>query len=266
MHFEEFANSFEESDWHATIDGPIDHSEFLESKLVNKIVTANCTIGFALKEMLKIQGNDLAILARYSYEFLEAMIEEFAFIDGQAPSDEQYLNGMIESVDQIAIPPDLIELAVKDCDPSKFCSVIRDVNSHFKSHEAVEAAICLAGAALAIRLYRLDEMDAALEATFVITELASSVSSWKLGSQHAISKNSKKAADARHNKKGGSRDVAQQIKALWASGKYSSRDLCAEQECAAFDLMYASARDHLKNTPDPDPWPARAGKKAISKK
>ncbi|MGB7934144.1 MAG: hypothetical protein WCH04_18330, partial [Gammaproteobacteria bacterium] len=39
-----------------------------------------------------------------------------------------------------------------------------------------------------------------------------------------------KAANARHSKPGGSRERVQQMRAFWASGKYSSRDICTEQE------------------------------------
>lgn len=60
-----------------------------------------------------------------------------------------------------------------------------------------------------------------------------------------------KAANARHSKPGGSRDKRQQMRALWASGKYSSRDICAEQECAALDMSFSSARKALQGTPDP---------------
>jgi hypothetical protein len=58
------------------------------------------------------------------------------------------------------------------------------------------------------------------------------------------------AANARHDRPGGSRDKQRQIREIWASGKYSSRDLCAEEECAALEMSYAAARKALKNTPD----------------
>jgi hypothetical protein len=60
-----------------------------------------------------------------------------------------------------------------------------------------------------------------------------------------------KAANARHSKPGGSRDKWQQMRALWASGKYSTRDICAEQESAALDMSFSSARKALRGTPDP---------------
>lgn len=59
------------------------------------------------------------------------------------------------------------------------------------------------------------------------------------------------AANARHDRPGGSRDKQRQIREIWATGKYSSRDLCAEEECAALEMSYAAARKALKNTPDP---------------
>lgn len=66
-----------------------------------------------------------------------------------------------------------------------------------------------------------------------------------------------RASDARgkanqlHDKPGGSRDKRKQIREMWASGKYSSRDLCAEQECAALTMSFSTARKALRGTPDP---------------
>ena len=59
------------------------------------------------------------------------------------------------------------------------------------------------------------------------------------------------AANARHDRPGGSRDKQKQIREIWASVKYSSRDLCAEEECAGLEMSYGAARKALKNTPDP---------------
>jgi hypothetical protein len=61
----------------------------------------------------------------------------------------------------------------------------------------------------------------------------------------------KSAAMARHSAPGGSHDKAESIKRIWASGKYSSRDICAEQECAALNMSFSSARKALRNTPSP---------------
>lgn len=59
------------------------------------------------------------------------------------------------------------------------------------------------------------------------------------------------AANARHDQPGGSRDKQRQMRKMWASGKYSSRDRCAEEECAALGMSYAAARKALRNTPEP---------------
>lgn len=61
----------------------------------------------------------------------------------------------------------------------------------------------------------------------------------------------KKAAHARHSKPGGAVEKAEAIRAAWASGKYSSRTVCAEQECAHLGISFDSARKALRNTPDP---------------
>lgn len=59
------------------------------------------------------------------------------------------------------------------------------------------------------------------------------------------------AANARHDQPGGSRDKQAQIREIWATGKYLSRDRCAEEECAALDMSFAAARKALRNTPAP---------------
>ena len=60
----------------------------------------------------------------------------------------------------------------------------------------------------------------------------------------------KHAANSLHNKPGGSRYKQDKIREIWACGKYSSRDICAEQECAALNMSFSSARKALRNTPD----------------
>ncbi len=59
----------------------------------------------------------------------------------------------------------------------------------------------------------------------------------------------KKAAEARHSAPGGARDRAQAIRDVWASGKYTSRDLCAEQESAALGMSFSTARKALRGVP-----------------
>jgi hypothetical protein len=61
----------------------------------------------------------------------------------------------------------------------------------------------------------------------------------------------KHAADVLHSKPGGSRDKKMQIRELWDSGKYTSRDRCAEEECAALGMSFSAARKALRRTPDP---------------
>ncbi len=61
----------------------------------------------------------------------------------------------------------------------------------------------------------------------------------------------KSAVEARHNGPDGARVKQAKIRELWMSGKYSSRDVCAEQECAALNMSFSSARRALRNTPKP---------------
>jgi len=65
------------------------------------------------------------------------------------------------------------------------------------------------------------------------------------------SKDAKHAADIRHSKPGASRDKQEKVRLIWANGKYTSRDICAEQECAALNMSFSAARKALRNTPAP---------------
>jgi len=65
------------------------------------------------------------------------------------------------------------------------------------------------------------------------------------------SEKGKKGAEALHSKPDGSREKQEKIRQAWASGRYTSRDTCAEQECAGFGMSFTSARKALRKTPDP---------------
>jgi len=61
----------------------------------------------------------------------------------------------------------------------------------------------------------------------------------------------RKAVNAKHGAPGGSRSKRDAIRDIWASGKYDSRDRCAEEECGALDISFSTARKALRNTPEP---------------
>lgn len=73
----------------------------------------------------------------------------------------------------------------------------------------------------------------------------------EVGSSVWRKQNARAAADAKHNKPGGSRDKQDQLRDIWASGKYTSRDRCAEEECGALGISFSTARKALRNTPEP---------------
>ncbi len=64
-------------------------------------------------------------------------------------------------------------------------------------------------------------------------------------------KQAREAADILHSRPGGSREKQENIRKAWASGKYSSRDRCAEEESAALNMSFSTARKALRKTPDP---------------
>ena len=51
-------------------------------------------------------------------------------------------------------------------------------------------------------------------------------------------------AEAKHKK---IREKKNTLRAIWASGKYKSRDVCAEQECASLGISFSTARKTLIN-------------------
>lgn len=59
------------------------------------------------------------------------------------------------------------------------------------------------------------------------------------------------AVNKRHDKPDGSRAKREKIRKIWASGKYSTRDLCAEEEARELGISFYTARKALINTPDP---------------
>lgn len=73
----------------------------------------------------------------------------------------------------------------------------------------------------------------------------------EMGAKFDRSRRATTAANARHSRLGESREKQRIIREIWASGKYSSRDICAEQECGGLDMSFSSARKALRNTPNP---------------
>ena len=61
----------------------------------------------------------------------------------------------------------------------------------------------------------------------------------------------KERAEALHNKPGGSREKRDMIRAIWKTGKYDTKELCAEQEYAALNMSFSSARKALRRIEKP---------------
>jgi hypothetical protein len=80
------------------------------------------------------------------------------------------------------------------------------------------------------------------ESAFIYTQV--------IAKEQQASKRGRAAADALHSQPGGSRDKRQAMLNSWASGKYTTRDMCAEEECAGIGLSFSKARKHLIGTAD----------------
>ena len=70
-----------------------------------------------------------------------------------------------------------------------------------------------------------------------------------------------KVTNKDHKKRG------DEIRAIWASGNFVSRDACAIQEWEAVGYKSEdTARNNLTGTPDPNPWPAKLHPLPLTKK
>ena len=100
-----------------------------------------------------------------------------------------------------------------------------------------------------------EDFEVALETTGLekseVVDLIAQPDQAVMGSPEWRTQTAKKAANARHDRPGGSRDKKRQIREIWASGKYTFKDICAEQECAALNMSISVARRALNNTPEP---------------
>lgn len=62
-----------------------------------------------------------------------------------------------------------------------------------------------------------------------------------------------------------SREKRKKIQDIWAEGNFTTKEACAEQGCGYLDMSFETARKALRNTPNPDPWPANEKLKAKPK-
>jgi hypothetical protein len=81
--------------------------------------------------------------------------------------------------------------------------------------------------------------------------------------------NSRRVKKGRHNKPGSKHMIAdaarEAIRKIWASGKYTDRDLCAREECDHLGASYSVVRRALNATPNPSPWPAKESQQSAKK-
>lgn len=96
-----------------------------------------------------------------------------------------------------------------------------------------------------------------LEAGAVLADCASRMSNTVAGKYEGSG-----GGDAKSEKSGGNRQRAH-VRAAWASGRFSSKAKCAEQECGSFSPE--TAKGWLKGAPNPEPWPARCVQTSVSR-
>jgi hypothetical protein len=72
---------------------------------------------------------------------------------------------------------------------------------------------------------------------------------------------SSESANKGHTKDGASISKRKEMQEIWASGKSKSRAHCAEKHSESIGMSVETGKKALRNTPDPDPWPAKPYKK-----
>lgn len=105
--------------------------------------------------------------------------------------------------------------------------------------------------ALEEAVFRLSEVESIEAEQRIDVQVSSKSGTAKVHTDEWRTETARKAINHRHDKPGGARDKRSQIREIWASGKYTTRDICAEQECAGLDMSFSTARKALRNTPQP---------------
>jgi hypothetical protein len=147
------------------------------------------------------------------------------------------------SWEDLLLLPEVIKRCAADA-KTKASEVIRMVRDHcglqnraaflwmHSFHAAIEAAPDIALTVASAQMVRLEQR--------------------AIDERKDMSRRGGQAKNAEHNAR------ADAIRAAWASGKFISRAVCADEEWEGLGFESRdTARDRLKNTPDPDPWSAK---------
>ncbi len=129
---------------------------------------------------------------------------------------------------------------------------IERINIKIQKWEKLTAVTVAEEADKEMHIQRFKEEISRLEAKVSATGDADNLSdggssATEVGTPEWRKKTAKAAAEALHGKPGGSRDKKRQIQEIWASGKFTTKQLCAEQECAALGMSFDAARRALVN-------------------
>jgi len=149
----------------------------------------------------------------------------------------------------------------KDLDAEKYLELIKNSGKHFFSESLCIDRLRYVSALCLQAMTEPKHEKATNSAHWQMIASANFILGFELSTHEAqfveemtsrfMSSRARRAAESRHASSGGSRHKQQLIRELWASGKFSSRDVCAEQECAALGMSFSAARKALRRTPDP---------------
>jgi hypothetical protein len=132
--------------------------------------------------------------------------------------------------------------------------LIQSIADHDSKTLGKAASLALSDMDAVSRLLESDEDDQRLLSEAVLSALAVGLELRDSNPEAAkamLSQLQRERVNKRHDAKGGSRDKANRMREIWATGKYTSRDICAEQECAGLGMSFSTARKVLRNAPGP---------------
>ncbi|MBV2192552.1 hypothetical protein [Azonexus sp.] len=230
------------------IDGGIIPNQFsgIEQHLIDSLNSTNSEMFFAVSKNICSDACQVGKFVELANVAMSVRNDELRSVFPEAEEAEVYATAAFSLQDGLTG----ISCGVFDTG-SCWQNALKAIADEFGGSDAALAALALIGVALAVRLIWARRYQSAWDAATGARMAASIVCLRLLPGSIAISKMAKRGADAKHEGPNGKRNAKERIREIWASGKYSSRTVCAEQECAALDMSFDTARKALRNTPDP---------------
>jgi hypothetical protein len=165
------------------------------------------------------------------------------------------MGGDIAKLLLLCAPPNALkQLDLSDDNEGEFAHHFNSLNDYFK-HRMIALALYYAGRTIIHFNKSYSLVKTLLITPEVVHSLIQLVNTESFSETEGLlteiakdkkSKNAKVSINARHDKPGGSRDLKKQINDIWDTGKYTKKDICAEEEYQALGYKtFGTARRAL---------------------